>query len=51
MVCSGCEEKQGRPVEVEYNDGGTEVLPLCERCREDFRAGDFVDGVTPVETE
>lgn len=50
MVCSGCEEEAGEPVEVEYNDGGTEVLPLCDRCREDFQDGNFIDGVTLVET-
>lgn len=51
MDCRECTEKQGEPVSVEYTDGTTETIPLCETCREQYADGDLVSDIEPVEVE
>lgn len=34
---------------VEYTDGTTETIALCETCRQQFAEGDLVDDVERVE--
>lgn len=36
---------------VEYTDGTTETIPLCETCRAQFADGDLVSDIEPVEVE
>lgn len=45
MACQECEEDTGEPVSVEYTDGNTEALVLCEECRDEFVDGGLVRDV------
>lgn len=51
MDCGECHENQGELVSVEYTDGTTETIALCETCRERFAEGDLVSDIEPVEVE
>lgn len=50
MECWECNDNTGEKLEVEYTDGKTATVQLCDRCREDFTEGDFVRGVRSVGT-
>lgn len=51
MDCGECSDNQGERVSVEYTDGTTETIALCETCREQFADGDLVSDIDPVEVE
>ena len=51
MGCRECTNGVGRSVEVEYVDGTTEIVRLCDACREDFTEASFVDDVVLTEAE
>lgn len=45
MGCTECEDSTGKLVEVEYFDGTTETVALCNECREDFTDAELVADV------
>lgn len=51
MDCRECGESGGEPARVEYTDGTGETIPLCERCRERFTAGDLISRVESLDAE
>lgn len=51
MDCGECGGSGGEPVRVEYTDGTTETIPLCEQCRERFTDGDLISRVEPLDAE
>ena len=51
MDCGECSDNPGEPVSVEYTDGTTETIALCETCHEQFAEGDLVSDIEPVEVE
>lgn len=44
-------ERKGEPVKVEYTDGNTKTLPLCEQCKNEFLEGVLVREVKSTEAE
>lgn len=42
MECQECEDNRGEPAKVEYTDGNTEIVHLCEDCREEFMDGGLI---------
>ena len=48
MACTECGAGDASPMRVEYVQGPTETLRLCEECRLEFEAGTFVEDVVPV---
>lgn len=50
MDCGECND-EGELMAIEYTDGTTEEVPLCETCRERFADGDLVSEISRVERE
>lgn len=51
MDCGECTDNPGELVSVEYTDGTTETIALCESCRAQFSEGDLVSDIERVEVE
>lgn len=45
MECQECVDNRGEPAKVEYTDGTTETVYLCEDCRVDFTDGGLIQKV------
>lgn len=50
MECAECGDDGAERVRIEYVEATTETIRLCEGCRAEFEAGDFVTDVTAVST-
>lgn len=50
MDCEECGKNGGTEVKVEYLDGKTETVELCNDCREDFIDAEFVAEVGQLES-
>jgi protein-arginine kinase activator protein McsA len=51
MECGECSDNQGELVSIEYTDGTTETIALCETCRAEFADGDLVSDIELLEVE
>jgi len=51
MECGECSDSQGELVSIEYTDGTTETIALCETCRAEFADGDLVSDIELLEVE
>lgn len=51
MNCWECEENPGEKSHVEYTDGETETVRLCERCLHHFEKAGFVAETRPFSAE
>lgn len=50
MDCTECEDDEGEPTRVEYMNGDTETVSLCEQCRGEFKDGGLIREVERAET-
>lgn len=51
MNCWECEDNSGEKSFVEYTDGETGTVQLCERCLEHFEKAEFVADIRPFSAE
>ena len=51
MNCWECEDNPGEKNHVEYTDGITGTVQLCERCLDQFEKAEFVAEIQPFSTE
>lgn len=51
MGCIACNDNTGTRVTVEYFDGKTETVELCNECREGFTDAELVANVVQPVTE
>lgn len=51
MGCTECEENEGERMKVEYIDGATETVELCDGCQEEFEVAELVATISETEAE
>lgn len=51
MNCWECEDNPGDKSLVEYSDGETGTVQLCERCLDQFEKAEFVAETQPYSAE
>lgn len=49
MDCEECESSDAALTEVEYEVEETEIIPLCDDCRSEYKEGGFVQDLTLVD--